>query len=163
MHTSAKKSCVSISQRVYVLVIEILWKVFLLWMILIIQLRRRWAFVACKILWPDLIIIFHVRATRILERFELWAYKHFVKQDSDVDILRMIWQQSWSNSFPQDLSSARHTCIIFSPLQCLHSGWYKLTATIIIKLQVWLNINHGFIGQRITHTLLITTKLWIML
>ena len=34
---------------------------------------------ACAKLWPDLVIIFHIRATHILIRFRLGAHKLFVK------------------------------------------------------------------------------------
>ena len=38
-----------------------------------------WAVVACAILWHDLIIIFHAKATHVSARFESWACKCFAK------------------------------------------------------------------------------------
>ena len=75
-----------ISQRVYVLIIQIFQSSCCFVMKSFISMRSQfcrchdsWAVMACAKLWPDLIISFHVRATYIFTRFGLWAHKLFVK------------------------------------------------------------------------------------
>ena len=73
---------------VYEIIIEILWKSFLLLLIVSDNLIRvqictchdSCAVMTCAKLWPDQIILFHIRAKRISTRFQLWVHKPFVKQ-----------------------------------------------------------------------------------
>ena len=74
---------------VYELIIEILWKSLFLLIVSDDLIRLQictchdsWAVMTCAKLWPDQIILFHIRAKRISTRFQLWVHKPFVKQSS---------------------------------------------------------------------------------
>ena len=116
----------------------------------------------CAKLWPDLIIRIKIRTKRIFTRFQLWAYKPFVKQATgNISYIKpsCILKNHFVHA-PSQWETTLHCNIISHwlgehtkrPLHtsCDHRNpgsfhWYFFLFSFLLKIQIWYKILNSLI------------------